>query len=76
MAVGRAGIDVATADADGRRAEEPLPLRLFQGLDPPKLDLGCRVLLGDQLTQLRQQALVVRAAIEVKKLDPHAVISR
>src|SRR5205823_4687427 len=67
----RARIDVAPVDADGGRAEEPLGLCGLQGLDAAQVDLRPYAGIVEQLPQVRQVGLVVRAAVEVEELDRH-----
>ena len=63
--------DVATVNADGRRAEKALVLRGAIVLDPPQRDLGADLGAAKQLLEMREQRLVIRAAIEVQELKRH-----
>jgi hypothetical protein len=53
-------------------AEEPLALGGLGGLDAFEHHAGVDVLFGDERAQLRQQLVVVGAALDVQDLDGHA----
>src|SRR5205807_3785093 len=71
LAFGCPGLDVATIDAQRRRAEKPLALRGLLGLDSTQLDLLVDAGVVEEVAHSRQEGLVVRASVEIEDLDPH-----
>jgi hypothetical protein len=67
------GVDVATVDVNGRRAEKPLAVRLLIVDDEPDPNRFGHPGVGDELSKPGQVVRGVRTGLGVLQLDDHSL---